>query len=313
MLTGTNSADTWLVHSTGSDIQIYLNKSALSGLPDIAVPGALDGLTFNAGYGDDVLTIDSTLPIVPVFSGAAGNNRIQIHGGVNVFSQDLITGNSSLALTIDGDTTIVAFNASQHLNALSIGDHARVNLGAPLLRTRALTLGADATLDLRDNDLVVQSDQTNRTTALGQVRDAIAAGRTGGMWVGPGIIASTAAGAGPSITGLGVILNDDGAGRAIRSTFDGESADTACILVKYTYNGDVDLNGKIDADDYFRLDQGFLTGATAYRDGDLDYDQRLTADDFMLIDMAFLRQGAVMGAAPVMEAIKIEDVIEGLE
>ena len=75
--------------------------------------------------------------------------------------------------------------------------------------------------------------------------------------------------------------------------------DQNAILVKYTYTGDANLDGRIDAVDYFRLDQGFLTGARTYRDGDFDYSGRVDANDYSLIDLAFLRQGdPLLGTAP---------------
>jgi hypothetical protein len=41
------------------------------------------------------------------------------------------------------------------------------------------------------------------------------------------------------------------------ATFDGESLDGAAVLVKYTYYGDSDFNGKVNFDDYVRTDNGF--------------------------------------------------------
>ena len=67
--------------------------------------------------------------------------------------------------------------------------------------------------------------------------------------------------------------------------------------MKYTYTGDADLNGRIDADDFFRLDQGFLTGATIYRDGDFNYSGQIDSDDFAQIDLAFLRQSTILSPA----------------
>jgi hypothetical protein len=41
------------------------------------------------------------------------------------------------------------------------------------------------------------------------------------------------------------------------ATFDGETIDTTSVLVKYTYYGDADFNGKVNFDDYVRTDSGF--------------------------------------------------------
>ena len=60
--------------------------------------------------------------------------------------------------------------------------------------------------------------------------------------------------------------------------------------MKYTWNGDANLDGVVNADDYFLVDGGFLTQAGGYRNGDLNYDGVVNADDNFLIDLAFLGQ-----------------------
>jgi hypothetical protein len=51
------------------------------------------------------------------------------------------------------------------------------------------------------------------------------------------------------------------------ATFGGQAIDNTAILVKYTYYGDTDFNGKVNFDDYVRTDSGFnnrrLAGRTA--------------------------------------------------
>jgi hypothetical protein len=85
--------------------------------------------------------------------------------------------------------------------------------------------------------------------------------------------------------------------------------DANSILVKPTYNGDTDLNGKVDADDYFNIDKGFSSRndpipLTGYRNGDFDYNGKIDSDDYFLIDKAFALQGPVLsgiGSAAVPE------------
>jgi len=58
------------------------------------------------------------------------------------------------------------------------------------------------------------------------------------------------------ITTWASIVNDNGAGGVIRGTLDAQSVDANTILVKYTYTGDMDLDGDVDADDYAKIDGG---------------------------------------------------------
>jgi hypothetical protein len=54
----------------------------------------------------------------------------------------------------------------------------------------------------------------------------------------------------------------------------------------YTYAGDANLSGKIDADDYFRIDSNYNKSGTAtgFFNGDFNYDGQINGDDYFLID-----------------------------
>jgi hypothetical protein len=76
--------------------------------------------------------------------------------------------------------------------------------------------------------------------------------------------------------------------------------DVNSVLVKTTYNGDRNLDGKIDADDYAGIDVGYAQGLNGYYNGDFDYSGgKPDADDYFLIDRAHFGQGAQLAAAAV--------------
>ena len=52
----------------------------------------------------------------------------------------------------------------------------------------------------------------------------------------------------------------------------------------------MNLDGVVNADDYFLIDTGFIGGGRRYQDGDLNYDGVVNADDYFLIDSAFIGQ-----------------------
>jgi hypothetical protein len=159
----------------------------------------------------------------------------------------------------------------------------------------SLTISPDATLDLTNNDMVIQGG----ASALANVSAMIGSARNGKakLWTSSGLTSSTAANDLSKRTGLAVILNDNGLGKQLYATFDGQSVDLNSVLVKYTYNGDMDLNGVVDADDYFRIDRGFANHLTGYANGDLDFSGAVDADDYFLIDAAFLQQGTPLAGA----------------
>jgi len=72
--------------------------------------------------------------------------------------------------------------------------------------------------------------------------------------------------------------------------------------VKYTYFGDADLSGTVNAMDYEAIDNGFnsLTSGdplTGWNNGDFNYDGQINGDDYTLIDNAFNSQAGVSFAS----------------
>ena len=80
----------------------------------------------------------------------------------------------------------------------------------------------------------------------------------------------------------------------------------------YTYSGDANLDGKVDADDYFQIDSNYnKSGPTGQRNrlryfnkGDFNYDGNINGDDYFLIDSTYVGQAGVVIAhgAPSIDA-----------
>jgi hypothetical protein len=200
---------------------------------------------------------------------------------------------------------VLNLNASEHVLSLTLngtGSALMTPTANKLLVTNSLTMNNNAKLDLADNDMIVQADAATRQTVLNTVTARIAAARnTGSIWSGRGITTSIAPTVAKGITGLAVMLNDNDLGSPLYNSFDGEAVDKNSVLVKYTWNGDTDVNGKIDADDYFYVDRGFASRADplspfskGYHNGDLDYNGTIDADDYFLIDNAYLNQAGTL-------------------
>ncbi|MCY2951560.1 MAG: lamin tail domain-containing protein [Planctomycetota bacterium] len=180
---------------------------------------------------------------------------------------------TGLKITVLGASpTTLAFTTSQHLASLNVANGARAGLaldGGIVLRTHTLVLGDAAILDLINNDLIVESANRAELAAL------IQSARNGGDWTGPGITSTSARFDLYGITGLAI-----------------GPADAGQTLIKYTYNGDANLDGFVNADDYFHIDSGYITQAKGYSNGDFNYDDLINADDYFLIDSAYVAQGA---------------------
>jgi hypothetical protein len=107
---------------------------------------------------------------------------------------------------------------------------------------------------------------------------------------------------------LAAIQNIGRLGGTIYSVFDGQVVDVHSIIVKCTWNGDADLTGNVDANDYFLIDKGFAVGLSGYANGDFDYSGVVDANDYFLIDSARASQSGVLGgvvAVPEPAALAI--------
>jgi hypothetical protein len=117
-----------------------------------------------------------------------------------------------------------------------------------------------------------------------------------GSWDQPGLMTSMPD-AGPTI-GTTTIGVSDGASILFiapteTGTFAGQSVTGATTLAVYTYAGDVNFDGLVDASDYGIIDNYFqFPGTTGYANGDFNYDGVIDAGDYGIIDNTFQLQGA---------------------
>src|SRR5207244_431114 len=70
------------------------------------------------------------------------------------------------------------------------------------------------------------------------------------------------------------------------SSWDGVTVDLTTVIGKYTYYGDVNLDGQVTADDYATADvfRGLTQGAL-WTQGDISGDGQVTADDYAQMDV----------------------------
>jgi Ca2+-binding RTX toxin-like protein len=276
--TGTNS----IFVSSGSDA--YTPSSGTDSIEATSAGGlTISGGTF--GSGSSLRIYDGTV----TFNGDAGSS--------SALNLSVIVNGSP------GLFPIVVFNSTQHLAALTI-DLGTVTLsqnGSRVLVTKSLSITKSGStylgkLDLKDNDLIIKpASMTAGSTAYTQLFNMIKAGRNQGAWSGSSGVTTSSAG---TYTGLALIRNTDEPSdpnsSAVMSTFAGESVLNRDILVKFTWNGDSNLDGQIALDDFFRYDQGRALALSGYRNGDFDYDGSIDDDDEELLDEASLNDNTVL-------------------
>ena len=74
------------------------------------------------------------------------------------------------------------------------------------------------------------------------------------------------------------------------TNFSGTPVDSTTLLLKYTYYGDANMDGRINADDFALIDRGFAKHLTGWTNGDFNYDNSVTPADYLLIDRVFAQQ-----------------------
>ena len=151
-------------------------------------------------------------------------------------------------------------------------------------------------MDLKDNKLIVDGGN------LGTFDGAAYSGLTGliagaydfSAWDLPGITTSMPD-AGPTIGRTTLAIGNAEDTFYAGGTFGGIPVDSNNILIMYTWAGDVDLNGFVDAVDYGTIDQWIeFPVTTGYGNGDLNYDGVIDAVDYGIIDNGIQLQGPPM-------------------
>jgi autotransporter-associated beta strand protein len=181
-------------------------------------------------------------------------------GGTTVNAGTLVLGNADA--TADGAITVAN------------GALARAQAGlAKAVTVTTLNTNASGHFDLTDNSLVV------RNMTAPQVGALLAASYNGGHWDGPTGITSSTAGASTE-TSVGYASN----GSLNLTSFKGVTGLTASdVIVKYTYAGDANLDGKVDIGDLGLLAGAWQQSGKVWFDGDFTYDGSVNIGDLGLL------------------------------
>ena len=264
----------------------------------------VQNFVFNGGTANDTLTQTSQPTASLTFNGGGGADILNVNGGSYTLSGSENPA-ESLTVNVNNAGSAVTFGSSYTLAALNIGNGASAQIALSsstpsVLVTSALSILGTGKLDMTNNELIFHSSAANRVGDLASLTSLLASGASFNnfptYWAGSGIDSSTAAGDHNFITGVGIMLNDGGnlttLGPTYTTTFGGQTVSNTDILVRYTYYGDADLNGTVNATDYTLVDNGFNMGLTGWVNGDFNYDQLVNGDDYTLMDNAFNTQSA---------------------
>lgn len=225
---------------------------------------------------------------------AAAGASLKISGTITYGNVTDWTSNATPDIVKNGPGTVSVSNLN--LVQSNIGDKSSGNLdiyagklallpnSGPAVVSE-LSVFDGASLDLSNNDLIYDYNLDNYTTVspLAVVQGLVASGNDHGHQDGSGIVTSASNGA----TGLAVAENSNFPGGQL-STFDGQQVTSSTVIVKYTWYGDVNMDGVVNSEDWTLMGSNPGGGWTG---GDLNYDGVVNADDYALFALGSAASG----------------------
>jgi len=159
--------------------------------------------------------------------------------------------------------------------------------------------GSNSKLDIGDNKIITKANvgtavgptYTNMSGVIQQGRNA----NTSSTWTGDGIVTTQTLATTGNLTSIGIASASEVKGLAAGSTdtavWAGQTVTATDTLIMYTYGGDANLDGKINVDDYGRIDFAVPLGIAGWSNGDFNYDGKINVDDYGIIDFNVGIQG----------------------
>ncbi len=241
-----------------------------------------------AGSGE--LHIDAT-------GYSLGVGDVQYSSSGNVFFNSGTTTVRELSTTggayVSGAGTRVTFGDSVDVGALFLGSGTRARMngtGSNVLRTRTLSLGGNAALDIGQESLIVDYDASS---PLSTIRALVTDGYAGGGWNGPGIPSSAAADTAGFAVGYAEASDIFS---SFPASIEGHEVDDTSVVVRHTRIGDANLDRTVNLADFNRLASNFGSQFSFWSQGDFTYDRTVNLQDFNRLASNF-GQGASASSA----------------
>ena len=309
--------DDWLIFG------LSLFQKSLDGVPGggnlpTTQATGLEAVTLHASNGDnDILANGGDAGTLRVFANG-GNDRVDVRDGtahVHTGAEnnttvapfgDVIQVNSDAGTGEDDPATVIVAQDDEVrdlevLNGNTLGT-LRILGGATLVRGAGQGSGFNVlgVIDLAGGALLMRAPAG---TQQGW-RAGILNGRNGGAWNGVaaiGAINSSLAAATPPGDGVGYGLGSEIA--PTTTTIGSFTIGPNDTLLRYTYDGDANLDGRVNLSDFNRLAANFGAAAPAWTRGDFNYDGNVNLGDFNALAGNFGRTVA----APDMSMLRPDE------
>jgi hypothetical protein len=177
---------------------------------------------------------------------------------------------------------------------LTAGQHLVLPAGHHVFSASGLIIDPGATLDIKDNSLII--NYPGASSRLGSWDSST--GQYNGLTgqIQSGAIFSSLARPGRTTPGIAAASNLFGISGSQTATWGGQTVGSIDVLIKFTYVGDANLDGKVNIDDYGRIDAnvGQSGSVFGWYAGDFNLDGKINIDDYGLIDSIIGAQGPVL-------------------
>jgi hypothetical protein len=243
-----------------------------------------------------------------IMSSNGGTTNFNILTGAKVTMGDLSVGSATTSsrgfITITSGTLNVTSDAilnhgsdlefnSGSLNiggTLTMADDAFAESAAPLVHLGGLSMTGTSKLNLEGGKMIVAS------TPLATIKGYITTGYKAGAWNGNAIFSSTARASG----GIGAIGYATASSIGVGS-FGGQSVNPSDTLIRYTYYGDANLDGKVNLLDLNAVATNFGNSSKVWSDGDSNFDGTVNIQDFNALAGNF--GATALSSPPVLGAL----------
>jgi hypothetical protein len=306
-------------HTVYTDIPVTVGILNFNNTNQYVISGA-GSLTMQTSTGSANIIVQAGTQKIDLPLTIASNTSINVSSGATLLVSNPVTINSGVAVTTVpsggtvsyqsyvtlGTGASLALAGSTKAFSLNLGSGASTTVPVStgtrsLLQTNSLSLATGSTLNLNNNDLIVHGGSVAAVSA------ALAAGYNHGNWTGAGITSGVAASNSNHLTALGVMP------AAAAGTYDNTAVAAGDVLVRYTYYGDANLDGKVDGSDYSLIDAAYAAdkktpgSVTGWYNGDFNYDGVIDGTDYALIDNAFNNQGGAITAGSAVQVAAVPE------
>jgi fibronectin-binding autotransporter adhesin len=277
-------------------LQITLSANPIDVGTDTLSFGTADRVLTLTGSGDGVMgnALTNSAGGAKLGVNKTGSGTWSLTHSANTYTGATTVSNGTLRLQGNLTSSSSVVVSGGRLELTSNGTYLR------MLRTPSVSVtGGD--IDIQDNKLITQTPAgTWNGSSYTDVAGLVATGRNGTAWDGTGIVTSQTQAIGSNYTSIGVARASDVRPNTATETalWGGQTITGTDTLVMYTYGGDATLDGKINIDDYVKIDSGIAGGYTGWVNGDFNYDGKVSIDDYItVIDANIGNQNGVFPTA----------------